>query len=399
MIVSLVALLLAAQQNAAPAATPWITETVHSRTLGDRTIYVVLPEEYAAGGSGRYPVLVCLDANDNTMFRLWIAQSAYVADNDAGVPPVIVVGIVNGEDRIHDMTPKPVGSSVARFKNGGGADAFADFILNEVLPLVRRKYRTVPTTILAGHSAGGLFDLYAAATHPGAFQGTIALSPALWYNDSLPARDFADSIAKSATPQRIFAASGGVDEPDIDPTTQRFYHRLDSLRSTTVAVSYQRYPDQTHSMTGLGFADGWRFVFDRVSIRHLAIDTLRLAMADSAAIAGALEASARSYAAAARELLLPEQLPENIVNNFGYRLLGRGKTGWALRVFRQNVDRYPESVNVYDSYADGLVEAGDTVAAIQRLRQAVEVGRRTGAPVAAETREKLARLMAARSHR
>jgi len=392
-IVSLVALLLPVPSDAAAqqSAAPWITETLHSRTLGERTIYVALPDEYVEG-TRRYPVLICLDANDTPMFRLWIAQAAYMADNDGGVPPVIVVGIVSGETRIHDMTPTPVGSSIAQFKTGGGADAFRDFILKEVLPLVRRKYRTLPTTLITGHSAGGLFALYAAATHPGAFQGTIATSPALWYNDSLPAREFADAIAKSTAPQRIFATSGGVGEQDIDLTTQRFYHRLDSLKPPTVAVGYQRYPDQTHQMTALGFADGWRFVFDRVSIRHLAFQNLPLATADSAAIADAMEASERSYAEAARDLLLPEQLPEAMINSFGYRLLGRGKTWWALRVFRQNVERYPESVNVYDSYADGLVAAGDTTGAIQRLRQAVEVGRRTGAPVAAETREKLARL-------
>jgi predicted alpha/beta superfamily hydrolase len=394
MIVSLLAVLMAAaQQNAAP----WITETLHSKTLGDRTIYVALPDEYA-NPTSRFPVLICLDGNDTAMLRLWIAQAAYVAGSDRGVPPVIAVGIVNGADRLHDMTPKPVGSSVADFKTGGGADAFADFIINEVLPLVRRKYRTLPTIVITGHSAGGLFALYAAATRPGAFQGTVATSPALWYNDALPAREFADAIAQSTSPQRIFAASGGVDEADIDTTTQRFYHRLDSLRSATVAVGYQRYPDQTHSMTALGFADGWRFVFERVSIRHVTFQTLP-ATADSAAIAGALDASERSYAAAARELRLPEQLPEDMVNSFGYRLLGRGKTWWALRVFRQNVDRYPGSVNVYDSYGDGLVAAGDTAAAIEQFRQAVKVGRRTGAPVAAETHEKLARFTAAMSHR
>jgi predicted alpha/beta superfamily hydrolase len=388
--IALLALLIA-QQN------PWITETLHSKTLGERTIYVALPDEYA-GGTRAFPVLVCLDANDTPMFRLWIAQAAYVADNDGGVPPVIVVGIVNGSDRIHDMTPKPVGSSIAQFKNGGGADAFADLILNEVLPLVRRKYRTLPTTLITGHSAGGLFSLYAAATHPGAFQGTIATSPALWYNDSRPPREFADAIAKAAAPQRIWAASGGVGEADIDSTTQQFYHRLDSIRPNTVAVGYQRYPDQTHQMTALAFADGWRFVFERMSIRHIPFQTLA-STADSAAIAAALDASERSYAAAARELGMPEQLPEDIVNSFGYRLLGRGKIWWALRVFKQNVERYPNSVNPYDSYGDGLIASGDTAAAIGQFRQAVEVGRRTAAPVAAETREKLARFSAAMSHR
>ena len=389
----ILAALLLLQQNAAP----WITETIHSRTLGDRTIYVALPEAYAEGTKA-FPVLVCLDANDTPMFRLWIAQAAYVADNDRGVPSAIVVGIANGSDRLHDMTPKPVGSSVADFPTGGGAEAFADFILNEVLPLVRRKYRTVPTTVITGHSAGGLFSLYAAAARPGAFQGTIATSPALWYNDARPPREFAEAIANSAAPQRIWAASGGVGEEDIDSTTQQFYRRLDAIRPNTVAAGYQRYPDHTHQMTALAFADGWRFVFERMSIRHIPFQDLP-STADSAAIAAAIDASERTYSAAARELRMPEQLPEDMANSFGYRLLGRGKIWWALRLFRQNVNNYPNSVNPHDSYGDGLLAAGDTAAAIEQFRQAVAVGRRTGATVAAETREKLARLTAARAHR
>ena len=35
-------------------------------------------------------------------------------------------------------------------------------------------------------------------------------------------------------------------------------------------------------------------------------------------------------------------LPEDMVHSFGYRLLGRGKTWWALRLFKENVDNYPQ---------------------------------------------------------
>lgn len=48
--ISLFVLLIAAQQ------TPWITDTVHSKTLGDRTIHVALPDAYATPNT-RFPVL------------------------------------------------------------------------------------------------------------------------------------------------------------------------------------------------------------------------------------------------------------------------------------------------------------------------------------------------------
>ena len=41
--------------------------------------------------------------------------------------------------------------------------------------MVRSKYRTLPATILVGHSFGGLFALEVAAKRPGAFAGIIAL--------------------------------------------------------------------------------------------------------------------------------------------------------------------------------------------------------------------------------
>src|SRR5262245_20805853 len=146
-------LLLAASSVAAAQTGPserWATDTIHSRALGQRTIYVATPEGYR-GGRSSYPVVVALDADDASQFRLWIAEAAYLADNSPGLPPVIMVGIVNGNDRVHDMTPPAAGSTVKDYKTAGGAEAFATFILDEVLPHVRARYRTLPSAILAGH--------------------------------------------------------------------------------------------------------------------------------------------------------------------------------------------------------------------------------------------------------
>ncbi|HTD61081.1 MAG TPA: alpha/beta hydrolase-fold protein [Gemmatimonadaceae bacterium] len=371
--------------------TPWVQEVVTSSTLGKRVVYVATPDAYARGIE-RYGVLVLLDADDSPQFRLGIAQAAYLADNEPGIPPLIVVGIVNGADRLHDMLPPATGSSVTEFKTAGGAAAFADYIVGQVLPMVRAKYRTLPTTILAGHSAGGLFALDVAATRPGAFQAIIAMSPSLWYNDSSLVVTYADAIAKSTTRPRLFATSGGL-ESDIDITTRRFAQRLDSLMPASHTFAHQRYPNDTHALTPLSsLPDGLRFVFEPVSSRNLPISTVD-PNADSATVFSALSASEASYAKGARSLSLPEVLPEPVINRLGYRVLGRSKNpALAIALFKLNVKRYPKSVNVYDSLGDGYLAAGDTTAAIAQLRKAVAVGRETGAPVAAETSDKLAKL-------
>ena len=376
----------AVAQNA--QAEPWNTETVNSPTLGRRTFYVATPDDYRTG-SKRYPVVVMLDGNDTPMLKLLIAQAAYLADNMTGFPELIVVGIANGPDRIYDMTTPATGGSVGLFKATGGAAAFETFILDDVLPLVRSKYRTLPSTVLAGHSAGGLFGVYVAATRPGVFQGIIACSPSLWYNDSSVVFTYSDLIAKSPKAQRIFASSGGL-EHDIDVTTQHFARRLDSLTRGSATFSYHRYPEDSHPLTPMeGWSDGLRFVFGPLSMDHLELAHLDYAHADSATLEAALRSSEQVYATAAVSLGLTPELPEDILNNIGYRFLTKRNPKLGVTVFKRNVSAYPESINAYDSLGDGLLAAGDTASAIANFRLSVAHAHKTGTPVPEETTSKL----------
>src|SRR6185295_582447 len=114
------------------------------------------------------------DAEDRPQFNLAVANIAFLASRRA-IPPLIVVGIPNGKDRTHDLTPAATGPNAQRFPTAGGAGVFADFIVDEVLPRVRAKYRTTNSAILAGHSFGGLLALEVASKKPGVFTGVIAM--------------------------------------------------------------------------------------------------------------------------------------------------------------------------------------------------------------------------------
>ena len=75
---------------------------------------------------------------------------AFLASRGA-IPNLIVVGIGNGKDRTHDLTPAARGKTAKDFPTAGGAESMTSFIVDEVLPRVRSEYRTLPTTVLAGH--------------------------------------------------------------------------------------------------------------------------------------------------------------------------------------------------------------------------------------------------------
>ena len=387
---------------AAPAAaqdspiTLWKREVLNSAKLKEqRAIYVTTPEGYQAGTS-RYPVLVLLDAEDRAQFNLAVANVAFLADRGA-IPKMIVVGIANGKDRTHDMTPVATSGRAKNFATAGGVGMFADFIVDEVMPLVRAKYRTLPTTVLAGHSFGGLVALEVAANKPGVFSGVIAMSPSLWWNDSSGVVEYSNALAKAAKGERVFVTHGGL-EPDIDRTTAAFSQRMDSLKPALIAFGHQRYPEDSHNMTPApSLVAGLRFIFEPVSVAKLPTSMLG-PDTDSAMLMNAFVESRRRFAAGARSLGLDERFPESETNNLGYAALQYlKKPALALWLFRQNADAYPESANVYDSLGDGLLGMGDTTAAIGQLRRAIDLAKRTKQPVLSESQRKLKELEAAQA--
>ncbi|HPA82838.1 MAG TPA: tetratricopeptide repeat protein, partial [Thermoanaerobaculales bacterium] len=55
---------------------------------------------------------------------------------------------------------------------------------------------------------------------------------------------------------------------------------------------------------------------------------------------------------------------ENDINGYGYFLLQQDKVEQAVKLFRINVELFPESWNVYDSLGEALLRAGSTDEAI-----------------------------------
>ncbi|WP_230935528.1 serine hydrolase [Psychroserpens luteolus] len=64
---------------------------------------------------------------------------------------------------------------------------------------------------------------------------------------------------------------------------------------------------------------------------------------------------------------------ENILNRFGYYYMGKKETTKALAIFKLNVDQFPESSNVYDSYGEALLANGNKEEAIINYKKSVEL--------------------------
>ncbi len=66
-------------------------------------------------------------------------------------------------------------------------------------------------------------------------------------------------------------------------------------------------------------------------------------------------------------------LSESGVNNFGYNLMGEGKTKEALKIFQLNTELYPNGYNTFDSYGECLMLLGKKEAGVKAYKKSLEL--------------------------
>ncbi len=83
--------------------------------------------------------------------------------------------------------------------------------------------------------------------------------------------------------------------------------------------------------------------------------------------------TAKSELETLRKDTLAYSLNEEEFNNLGYDLLGNNKISEAVEVFKINIDLFPESWNVYDSYGEALLLIGKKKDAIKMYKKSIEL--------------------------
>jgi len=86
--------------------------------------------------------------------------------------------------------------------------------------------------------------------------------------------------------------------------------------------------------------------------------------------AGILEAKGDAKTAAELRDKAMRIATEADINQYGYQLLGAGKTDEAIEIFRKNVKDHPQSWNTYDSLAEAYERKGDKKLAAENYRKA-----------------------------
>jgi uncharacterized protein len=361
--------------------------TLHSNILNeDRVVWVRTPLGYDQG-NGPLPVLYLTDGPSHINEIGSIID--FLVQHDR-MPSLIVVGIAN-TDRTRDLTPSHAKDPDGAVKNptSGGGDRFFDFIQNELMPEIEKRYRTAPYKIFAGHSFGGLMAIHILTTRPDMFNAYIAVSPSLWWDDQRTLHQAQSFFAAHGELNKTLFFSLGNEDNSTVPmraSFEEFQKTLTDKIPKDFHWDSAHYLDEDHGSTVLrAHYAGLRTVFS---------DWPMPRDPSNGSPIGGLAGLEKHYLELSSRYGYPIPLPENALNLLGYQLMGAKKLDEAIAVFQRNVELYPGSANVYDSLGEGYETAGKFDLATQRFQKAIEVGTKTGDQNLDQYKEHLKRVAA-----
>ena len=255
---------------------------LESPEIGDKfVIRVSVPASYEMAPGAKYPMLVVLDGDAamglarTTLDYINLGSNFGLGKN---VPDMIVVGIGYERGaipwlftRVRDFTQSVDESfnyNNPNFKIPASGDAakFYDFLVNTIMPTVAANFRVDDSmAMLAGHSMGGLFAMYAMMQENTPFQKYIMASPFVGWGDN----DIFKMEEKFAAKTKELKADVFFSYCPIEPTptyveeVKKVHEVLSTRGYGGFRCTLKEYPTENHfSVYPFAFADGLYWLFE-----------------------------------------------------------------------------------------------------------------------------------------
>jgi predicted alpha/beta superfamily hydrolase len=327
--------------------------TIKSQILGEsRELIVYLPAGYDESKQN-FPVLYVTDGDIQGPH---IAGTLDFLSKFDLAPSMIVIGIVNPMNKRNEELTLTV-KNEAQLDRLAGADRFLAFIEKEVIPLVKSRYRILDYKALSGTSHGGQFAVNALIKRPNLFNGVIAISPSLYWNNN-QLLDLTEEALKNGTLNGRLFISIANEEPIMTEPFQKLVELTKKYPSTNFNISIKKFSDETHdSTTLLGQYHG---------IKHLflgwTIPNTPQTLADLKAIFSA------------RSKLLGETMviPEARADGYGQWLQYLNRQDETLKLFTWNRKTYPQSFNAHIALIKAYLHFNLTGAAESAIEDAIK---------------------------
>ena len=222
------------------------TFTIDSKVMHEvRRINVYKPPGYSDSASARVPVLYMPDGGIAEDF-LHVAGLVQVGVGNGTMRPFLLVGIENTERR-RDMTGPTENAEDRKIApRVGGSALFRSFIRDELMPLIKSRYRTTTETAIVGESLAGLFVVETFLNEPAMFDTYVAFDPSLWWNNGKLVTD-APTLLKGRQVKGkslYIATSSNAGLADI---ASRLGTAVKSGAATGLDWHYATLPAETHA--------------------------------------------------------------------------------------------------------------------------------------------------------
>jgi enterochelin esterase-like enzyme len=139
---------------------------------------VVLPPWYKETPNHSFPLLLMNDGQNLKQIKVRQALTDLYLSNT--IPPIIIVGI-HAKNRLHEYGV----AGYPDYKNRGDkASNYSRFVINELLPLIRKNFRVQSGghgNVFAGFSLGGLSAFDIVWNYPQVFQKAGVFSGSFWW--------------------------------------------------------------------------------------------------------------------------------------------------------------------------------------------------------------------------
>ncbi|WP_456638926.1 alpha/beta hydrolase [Bradyrhizobium sp. USDA 10063] len=244
----------------------------------DYRIFVWQPDSVQS--SEPLPVVYLLDGNG--LFPIAAAALALQSRRTerTGVSPAIIVGIgyptmhwIDAKRRTFDYTPPVRRDRLAPLPGNrawdetGGADAFLDFIANDLVPALSAELAIDrDRTALFGHSFGGLLALYALLTRPQMVRSYISASPSIWFAPDELKNRLKSFVAPARPRRRLLITVGSLEQGELSSNdadaddygswirrnrmvdnAREFAAALTAAAGASLDVSFREFEDENHA--------------------------------------------------------------------------------------------------------------------------------------------------------
>ncbi len=360
-------------------------DSVYSKSLKEyRKFYVQLPGDFNPKNNKKYPVAYILDG-EVFLPAVSVFQQFY---SGGFTPEMVLIGISNNKNRTLDLTPTKITSKYGmpfREKSGGAAK-FYNFIADELIPYVAKKYPVTDYRTLIGHSYGGLFTIYTLLHHQQLFANYLAIDPSLDWDHQLmlklarkilAANDYKGKALYLSLSGQLDMQNPGITIKNVmqDTSDYTLFPRsnigfadiVKQNKQDNLTFKWQFFPNDIHGTVAIpSIRSGLMFLFNWFQMEK----TYKFNTPDTPATELYKIIRHRENKLKSHFGYTVPPYPEGIFNMLGDMALNSGQLKKAKTFFELAIKYYPNSPNVYGSMADYYMATKDYTEALKNVTKA-----------------------------